>query len=102
PCGEISEQRLRIMRETEDGFRIAEEDMRLRGAGDVLGTRQSGMPDFHFARLGEDTELALAARDDVKLILHKDAQLQTERGEALRQLLYLFSYDEHIRYLRSG
>lgn len=102
PAGEIGEQRLRIMRETEDGFRIAEEDMRLRGAGDVLGTRQSGMPDFHFADLARDGELALAARDDVKLILHSDPRLETPRGEALRVLLYLFSYDENIRFLRSG
>lgn len=102
PAGEVGEQRLRIMRETEDGFRIAEEDMRLRGAGDVLGTRQSGMPDFHFADLARDTTLVLAARDDVKLILHKDPKLETPRGEALRCLLYLFSYDENIRYLRSG
>lgn len=102
PAGEVGEQRLRIMRETEDGFRIAEEDMRLRGAGDVLGTRQSGMPDFHFADLARDTSLVLAARDDVKLILHNDPMLESPRGEALRTLLYLFSYDENIRYLRSG
>jgi ATP-dependent DNA helicase RecG len=102
PAGEVGEQRLRIMRETEDGFRIAEEDMRLRGAGDVLGTRQSGLPDFHFADLARDGVLALAARDDVKLILNADPRLETERGQALRLLLYLFSYDENIRYLRSG
>lgn len=102
PAGEVGEQRLRIMRETEDGFRIAEEDMRLRGAGDVLGTRQSGMPDFRFADLARDTALVLTARDDVKLILHNDPDLETARGEALRCLLYLFSYDENIRYLRSG
>lgn len=102
PAGEVGEQRLRIMRETEDGFRIAEEDMRLRGAGDVLGTRQSGLPDFRFADLSRDTTLAIAARDDVKLILHNDPLLQSERGQALRTLLYLFSYDENIRYLRSG
>lgn len=102
PCGEIGEQRLRIMRETEDGFRIAEEDMRLRGAGDVLGVRQSGMPDFHFADLMRHRELVLAARDDVKLILHRDTELQSDRGKALRILLYLFSYDENIRFIRSG
>jgi ATP-dependent DNA helicase RecG len=102
PAGEVGEQRLRIMRETEDGFRIAEEDMRLRGVGDVLGTRQSGMPDFRFADLARDGELALAARDDVKLILNNDPKLESERGEALRVLLYLFSYDENIRYLKAG
>lgn len=102
PCGEIGEQRLRIMRETEDGFRIAEEDMRLRGAGDVLGVRQSGMPDFYFADLMRHREWVLAARDDVKLILHRDPELQSDRGKALRILLYLFSYDENIRFIRSG
>ncbi|MCH2546337.1 MAG: ATP-dependent DNA helicase RecG [Alphaproteobacteria bacterium] len=102
PAGEVGEQRLRIMRETEDGFRIAEEDMRLRGAGDVLGTRQSGVPNFYFADLVRDSDLALIARDDAKLILHSDPQLETARGKALRVLLYLFSYDENIRYLRSG
>lgn len=102
PAGEVAEQRLRIMRETEDGFHIAEEDMRLRGAGDVLGTRQSGLPDFHFADLVRDSELVKAARDDVKLILHKDAELTSERGMALRTLLYLFEYDYNIRYLKLG
>lgn len=102
PAGEVGEQRLRIMRETEDGFRIAEEDMRLRGAGDVLGTRQSGLPDFRFADLGRDGVLALAARDDAKLVLNADPRLESARGQALRVLLYLFSYDENIRYLRSG
>lgn len=102
PLGEVGEQRLRIMRETEDGFRIAEEDMKLRGAGDVLGTRQSGMPDFRFADLARDTELVLAARDDARLILHRDPDLADWRGQALRTLLYLFNYDENIRYLRSG
>lgn len=102
PLGEVSRQRLDTMRQSEDGFFIAEEDMRLRGAGDVLGTRQSGMPDFHFADLSRDVDLVLAARDDVKLVLHRDPQLQSERGQALRVLLYLFEYDYNIRYLKSG
>jgi len=100
-CGEIGKQRLRIIRETEDGFRIAEEDLKLRGAGDVLGTKQSGLPDFHFADLGVHSELLAAARDDVKLILHRDAELSTPRGNALRHLLYLFGYDESLKFLRS-
>lgn len=102
PCGEVAEQRLRIMRETEDGFRIAEEDLRLRGAGDVLGTRQSGLVNFRFADLLRDRELVLAARDDAKLILNQDAELTSERGCALRILLYLFEYDQNIKFLRSG
>lgn len=102
PAGEVGEQRLRIMRETEDGFRIAEEDMRLRGIGDILGTKQSGMPSFHFADLLRDRDLLEAARNDAKLILHRDPELDSERGQALRTLLYLFDYDENIRFLRSG
>ncbi|MBM3617436.1 MAG: ATP-dependent DNA helicase RecG [Alphaproteobacteria bacterium] len=102
PAGEVGEQRLRIMRETEDGFRIAEEDMRLRGVGDVLGKRQSGMQSFRIADLARDGELLSAARDDAKYIIHQDAELQSERGKALRTLLYLFSYDENIRLIHSG
>lgn len=102
PAGEVGEQRLRIMRETEDGFRIAEEDLMLRGAGDVLGTRQSGLPTFRFANLIRDRELLQAARDDVKLILHNDPKLESPRGEALRILLHLFNYDQNIQFLHSG
>lgn len=102
PAGEISEQRLNIMRETEDGFRIAEEDLRLRGAGDVLGTKQSGLPDFYFADLVRDKELALTARRDVEHILQCDPDLASARGQALRSLLYLFSYEEQIRLLKVG
>ena len=101
-CGDVAKARLRIMRETEDGFRIAEEDLRIRGGGEVLGTRQSGMPDFRFVNLAEHTGLILAARDDVKLIMHRDPGLESPRGQALRCLLHLFDYEENIRYLGSG
>jgi ATP-dependent DNA helicase RecG len=90
------------MRETEDGFRIAEEDLRLRGEGDVLGTRQSGMPGFRLARLDVHAPLIEAARDDAALALARDPKLETPRGEALRHLLYLFERDEAIRLLRAG
>lgn len=100
--GEMGKRRLKIIRETEDGFRIAEEDLVLRGSGELLGTKQSGMPDFKFAVLPEQSELLFAARDDVKMILNKDRELKTKRGEALRDLLYLFEYDTQIKYLRSG
>lgn len=99
---EVAQQRLRAIRETNDGFKIAEEDLVLRGAGDVLGTRQSGMPHFHFADLALHRDLVFMARDDVKLLLHDDPTLQTERGEALRTLLYLFGYDASLRYLQAG
>jgi len=102
PLGETARARLNIMRETEDGFKIAEEDLRLRGAGELLGTRQSGLPEFKIAQLPEQDELLLMARDDVKLILENDPQLETQRGQALRTLLYLFQRDEAVKLLRSG
>jgi ATP-dependent DNA helicase RecG len=102
PLGETAKARLGIMRDTEDGFRIAEEDLRLRGEGDVLGTRQSGMPGFRLARIEFHGKLIAAARDDAALILGRDPDLETPRGEALRDLLYLFERDEAIRLLRAG
>jgi len=76
--------------------------LRLRGGGEVLGTRQSGLPEFRVAALPRDEELLSAARDDAKLILARDAELSGERGEALRILLYLFERDEAIRLLKAG
>jgi len=102
PLGETAKARLAILRETEDGFRIAEEDLRLRGEGDLLGTRQSGTPGFAVARLEVHGKYLGAARDDAALILSRDPQLQTERGEALRHLLYLFGKDEAIKLIRAG
>lgn len=102
PLGETAKARLNILRDTEDGFRIAEEDLKLRGEGDLLGSRQSGVPGFHVARLEVHGKLLLAARDDAALVLSRDADLQSERGRALRHLLYLFERDEAIRLLRAG
>jgi ATP-dependent DNA helicase RecG len=102
PLGETARARLEIMRETEDGFRIAEEDLRLRGAGEVLGTRQSGMPTFKLADLAVHDDLLQIARDDARLFLERDPELTTPRGQALRVLLYLFERDAAVRYLRSG
>jgi len=90
------------MRQTNDGFRIAEEDLRLRGAGELLGTRQSGMPEFRLADLAAHAELLAAARDDAGLILGRDSNLTSARGRALRTLLYLFERDAAVKYLRSG
>jgi ATP-dependent DNA helicase RecG len=90
------------MRETEDGFRIAEEDLRLRGAGELLGTRQSGLPEFRVADVFCHHELLAAARDDARLIVARDAELETPRGRALRVLLYLFERDNAIKLLKSG
>jgi ATP-dependent DNA helicase RecG len=102
PLGEIARQRLAILRETEDGFRIAEEDLRLRGGGEVLGTKQSGLPQLRLADLAFHEELIAVAHDDARLILERDPSLATPRGEALRVLLYLFQRDEAVQYIRAG
>jgi ATP-dependent DNA helicase RecG len=102
PLGETAKARLAIMRQTEDGFRIAEEDLRLRGEGDVLGTRQSGMPGFRVARIEAHGKLIGPARDDAALMLARDPTLASPRGQALRHLLYLFERDEAIRLIRAG
>jgi ATP-dependent DNA helicase RecG len=102
PLGGSAKARLGIMRETEDGFRIAEEDLKLRGEGDVLGTRQSGLPGFRVARIETHGRLVGPARDDAALVLARDPTLSSARGEALRNLLYIFERDEAIRLLRAG
>jgi ATP-dependent DNA helicase RecG len=102
PLGETAKARLKILRESEDGFRIAEEDLRLRGAGDVLGRKQSGMPDYRIADLAVDQELLMIAHDEARLVLTRDPDLINARGAALRVLLYLFARDAAVRYLRSG
>jgi ATP-dependent DNA helicase RecG len=102
PLGETAKARLAILRDSEDGFRIAEEDLRLRGEGDVLGTRQSGMPGFRVARPEVHGHYLGAARDDAQLLLTRDPKLQSPRGEAVRQLLYLFGKDEAITLIRAG
>ena len=102
PLGETAKARLKTLRETDDGFVIAEEDLRLRGPGELLGTRQSGEVEFRLADLAAHGELLAAARDDAKLALSRDPDLKSPRGEALRMLLYLFGRDEAVRYLRAG
>ena len=102
PLGETARARLAIMRDTEDGFRIAEEDLRLRGEGDVLGTRQSGLPGFRVAQPAVHRDLMTAARDDATLVLARDPGLTTERGQALRVLLYIFERDEAVRLIGAG
>jgi ATP-dependent DNA helicase RecG len=90
------------MRETEDGFRIAEEDLRLRGEGDLLGTRQSGMPTFRAALPDVHAELLQVARDEAKLALTRDPSFASRRAEALRLLLYIFGRDAAVRLMRAG
>jgi ATP-dependent DNA helicase RecG len=100
--GETARARLSVLRETEDGFRIAEEDLRLRGAGDLLGLAQSGVPRFRIADLERDSALMERARDEARLVLHGDPGLESERGRALVTLLYLMERDRSVRLLRSG
>jgi ATP-dependent DNA helicase RecG len=102
PLGETARARLQTMRETEDGFRIAEEDLRLRGAGDMLGVAQSGLPRFRVADLERDQGLMERARDEARLVLHGEPELTGARGEALRVLLYLMDRDASVRLLKSG
>jgi ATP-dependent DNA helicase RecG len=85
--GPLARQRLRVMEETTDGFRIAEEDLRLRGMGDVLGTRQSGMPDFTVAELARDQVIVQEAREEAFALVERDPELRTPENAALREQL---------------
>ncbi len=102
PAGQTAEERLRMMRETEDGFLIAEKDLELRGGGEVLGARQSGMPEFRVAEVPGFEMLLATARDDAKMILSADPGLTSPRGQTLRALLYLFECDEAVRLFRAA
>jgi ATP-dependent DNA helicase RecG len=102
PLGETARARLEMLRATEDGFLIAEKDLELRGGGEVLGARQSGMPEFRVAEVPNFPELLSAARDDARMVLAADPRLLGERGLALRNLLYLFECDEAVRLFRAA
>lgn len=102
PLGAAAKRRLSTMRETEDGFRIAEEDLALRGEGEVLGTRQSGLPGFRIANHEQHSALLEAARKDAALIMARDPQLASERGQALRILLHLFEREDAVRLIEAG
>ncbi len=102
PLTEISGARLKVIRETTDGFRIAEEDLRLRGEGEVLGTRQSGLPGYRIARPEIHAQLITQARDEALRIMQDDPKLKGERGEALRCLLYLYERDEALPLIGAG
>jgi ATP-dependent DNA helicase RecG len=99
---ETSRARLALMRETNDGFRIAEEDLRLRGAGELLGTRQSGEAAFRLATLEMIGDLLPCAQDDARLLIDRDGGLEGPRGQAARIALYLFERDTGVALLRSG
>jgi ATP-dependent DNA helicase RecG len=102
PLNEMSTARLKVIRETTDGFRIAEEDLRLRGEGDVLGIRQSGLPGYRIARSEVHGQLITQARDEALRIMKENPRLKGDRGEALRCLLYLFERDEALPLIGAG
>jgi ATP-dependent DNA helicase RecG len=99
---ETGRARLALMRETNDGFRIAEEDLRLRGGGEILGTRQSGEAQFRLASPEQIQELIQIATDDARLLVDRDGGLEGPRGQAARVMLYLFERDAAVGLLRSG
>jgi len=99
---EVGRARLGLMRETNDGFRIAEEDLRLRGPGEILGTRQSGEVAFRVATAQDVEELAAVAQSDARLLLERDGGLAGPRGQAARTCLYLFERDQAVGLIRSG
>jgi ATP-dependent DNA helicase RecG len=99
---ETSRARLALMRETNDGFRIAEEDLRLRGAGEMLGTRQSGEQGYRLATPEHFASLQQTAHDDARLMIDRDGGLDGPRGQAARTALYLFERDAGVQLLRSG
>jgi ATP-dependent DNA helicase RecG len=102
PLGEAARTRLETLRETDDGFRIAEEDLKLRGEGDVLGARQAGAPGFRFARLEVHGALLARAREEAQAALARSERLAGDENRGLRLLLYLFERDEAARLIEAG
>ena len=102
PLSQTGRRRLEILRETEDGFRISEEDMAIRGAGDVIGTAQSGIPTFRIADLERQAGLMALAQSDARKLLNDDPTLETPRGLAARVLLWLMEQDKAIRLISVG
>jgi ATP-dependent DNA helicase RecG len=102
PLGAAGRARLEILRETEDGFRIAEEDLRLRGEGDVLGARQSGLPGFQLAEIEAHQDLLERARAKAREVLESDPRLEAEENRALRTLLWVFEREQAVRLLEAG
>ncbi|HQY43988.1 MAG TPA: ATP-dependent DNA helicase RecG, partial [Paracoccaceae bacterium] len=102
PLSETAERRLQILRESEDGFRIAEEDLAMRGAGDLIGTAQSGLPRFRVADLERQGALMALAQSDARALLALDPGLTGPRGQAARTLLWLMEQDQAIRLIAVG
>jgi len=92
PLSKTAKARIEVLRETDDGFEIAERDLALRGGGDMMGLKQSGLPNYRFADPFAHADLIRAAHDDARLILNRDPDLQSPRGQALRMLIELFDW----------
>jgi ATP-dependent DNA helicase RecG len=102
PLGETAARRLKLLRDTDDGFRIAEEDLAIRGAGDLIGTAQSGLPRFRVGDLERQAGLMAIAQSDARALLAQDPKLETPRGMAARTALWLMEQDKAIKYLSVG
>ncbi|WP_170425609.1 ATP-dependent DNA helicase RecG [Ruegeria arenilitoris] len=102
PLSEGGRKRLEVLRETEDGFRISETDLQMRGAGDLIGTAQSGLPKFRIADLERQAGLMAVAQSDARNLLSKDPKLTSDRGQAVRALLWLMKQDQAIRLISVG
>ncbi len=102
PLTENAKKRINVMKETNDGFKIAEEDLSIRGAGEILGTRQSGLPNFRLTDLNVHKSLMAQAREMAIKIVEKDSELSSDQGKSLRLLLHLFNNQVAIDYLKSG
>ena len=102
PLTETGRQRLEVLRETEDGFVIAETDLRMRGTGDLIGTAQSGVPRFKVADLEKQAALMAVAQSDARALLASDPKLENTRGRSARLLLWLMRQDEAIRLITVG
>ena len=102
PLSDGGQRRLEVLRETEDGFVIAETDLNMRGAGDVIGTAQSGIPKFQIADLEQQSGLMAIAQSDARNLLSQDPSLTGDRGQAARTLLWLMRQDDAIRLISVG
>ncbi|MDO5648017.1 ATP-dependent DNA helicase RecG [Paracoccus sp. (in: a-proteobacteria)] len=102
PLNDTGAQRLTTLRDTEDGFRIAEVDLAMRGAGDVIGTAQSGVPRFRIADLEHQPGLMAVARQDARALLDRDPGLETQRGQAVRMLMWMMGQDQAIKLIQIG
>jgi ATP-dependent DNA helicase RecG len=102
PLSEGGERRLTTLRDTEDGFRIAEVDLEMRGAGDLIGTAQSGLPRFRVADLERQSALMAIAQSDARKLMAEDPELSHDRGRAARVLLWLMEQDQAIRLISVG